>query len=85
MEDFLPYIITTAKIIGLVFFTILPMVAYSVWAERRVSAMIQDRVGPNRVGFAGLLQPMADGLKFILKEDFTPNHVNKATTGWLPR
>lgn len=77
METLLPIIITTAKIIGLVFLTILPMVAYSVWAERRVSAMIQDRVGPNRVGWAGLLQPIADGLKFILKEDFTPNHVNK--------
>ncbi|MCL4104644.1 UNVERIFIED_CONTAM: hypothetical protein GTU68_004598 [Idotea baltica] len=51
------------------------MVAYSVWAERRVSALIQDRIGPNRVGFAGLLQPIADGLKFILKEDFTPKNV----------
>ncbi len=70
--------ISVAKIIGLVFLVILPMVAYSVWAERRVSAAIQDRVGPNRVGFAGLLQPMADGLKFILKEDFTPAHVRKA-------
>ncbi|MGY8639931.1 MAG: complex I subunit 1/NuoH family protein [Verrucomicrobiales bacterium] len=67
--------ISTAKIIGLVFLTILPMVAYSVWAERRVSALIQDRIGPNRVGWAGLLQPIADGLKFILKEDFTPKHV----------
>ncbi|MCP5539089.1 MAG: NADH-quinone oxidoreductase subunit H [Akkermansiaceae bacterium] len=69
--------ISTAKIIGLVFLVIMPMVAYSVWAERRVSAAIQDRVGPNRVGWAGLLQPMADGLKFILKEDFTPGHVRK--------
>ena len=69
--------ISTAKIVGLVFLTILPMVAYSVWAERRVSALIQDRVGPNRVGPAGLLQPIADGLKFILKEDFTPSHVRK--------
>ncbi len=77
METLLPIIISTVKIVGLVFFTILPMVAYSVWAERRVSAMIQDRVGPNRVGWAGLLQPMADGLKFILKEDLTPNHVRK--------
>lgn len=74
--------ISTVKIIGLVFLTILPMVAYSVWAERRVSAAIQDRVGPNRVGWAGLLQPMADGLKFILKEDFTPAHVRK-TYYWM--
>jgi NADH-quinone oxidoreductase subunit H len=54
----------------------------SVWAERRVSAAIQDRVGPNRVGPAGLLQPVADGIKFLLKEDFTPNHVRK-TYYWL--
>ncbi len=65
------------KIIGLVFLTILPMVAYSVYAERRVSAFIQDRQGPNRVGFNGLAQPIADGLKFLLKEDVTPAHVNK--------
>ena len=55
----------------------LPMVAYSVYAERRVCALIQDRLGPNRVGFAGLLQPVADGLKFLLKEDVTPGHVRK--------
>ncbi len=75
-------LISTIKIVGLVFLVILPMVAYSVWAERRVSAAIQDRVGPNRVGIAGLLQPMADGLKFILKEDFTPSHVRK-TYYWM--
>jgi NADH-quinone oxidoreductase subunit H len=46
-------------------------------AERRISAWIQDRVGPNRVGPWGILQPMADGIKFILKEDFTPGHVRK--------
>lgn len=74
--------ISAVKIIGLVFLTIMPMVAYSVWAERRVSAAIQDRVGPNRVGIAGLLQPIADGLKFILKEDFTPSHVRK-TYYWM--
>jgi NADH-quinone oxidoreductase subunit H len=56
---------------------LLPTIAYSVMAERRVSAAIQDRVGPNRVGPFGLLQPLADGLKFILKEDFTPAHVRK--------
>ncbi len=53
------------------------MVSYTVYAERRVSAMIQDRVGPNRVGIYGLVQPIADAVKLLLKEDFTPAHVNK--------
>jgi len=77
-------IITLIKIIGFTFLMILPLVAYSVYAERRVSAAMQDRVGPNRVGipftkirFAGLGQPIVDGIKFLLKEDFTPNHVKK--------
>src|SRR5882757_2685175 len=65
------------KILAIVFLIILPMVSYSVYAERRVSALIQDRLGPNRVGPAGLFQPIADAFKFILKEDFTPAHVNK--------
>ena len=60
-----------------VFAVVLPLVAYSVVAERRISAWIQDGVGPNRVGPWGLLQPAADGLKFILKEDFTPAYVRK--------
>jgi len=59
------------------FAIIMPMVAYSVMLERRVSAAIQDRIGPNRVGPFGILQPMADGLKAILKEDFTPSHVRR--------
>lgn len=65
------------KVLGVVFL-VLPMIAYSVVAERRISAWIQDRVGPNRVGPWGLLQPAADGLKFLLKEDFTPAYVRKA-------
>lgn len=74
------YIILAAsiKVVVFVFLVTLPLVAMSVWAERRVSAAIQDRVGPNRVGPAGLLQPVADGIKFLLKEDFTPNHVRKS-------
>src|SRR5713226_1906019 len=64
------------KIIGILFVVILPMVAYSVYAERRVSAFIQDRPGPNRVGPAGLFQPIADISKLLFKEDFTPRHVN---------
>src|SRR5438270_44779 len=65
------------KIVAIVFLVILPMVSYAVYAERRVSALIQDRLGPNRVGPAGLFQPIADAAKFLLKEDLTPAHVNK--------
>ncbi len=77
MEALIPIIIVIAKVIGITFVLTLPIIAYSVYAERRFAAIIQDRVGPNRTGFAGLLQPLADGLKFILKEDFVPSHVNK--------
>src|SRR5205807_6379342 len=70
-------LISLLKIVGIIFLVILPMVSYAVYAERRVSALIQDRLGPNRVGPAGLFQPIADAFKFLLKEDFTPAHVNK--------
>jgi NADH-quinone oxidoreductase subunit H len=65
------------KIVG-VFAVVMTSVAYSVLAERKISAFIQDRVGPNRVGPAGIWQPLADGVKAFLKEDFTPAHVRKA-------
>jgi len=71
------WLISLIKICAAIFLVVLPLVAYSVFAERRISAWIQDRVGPNRVGPWGILQPMADGIKFILKEDFTPGHVRK--------
>src|SRR6266705_476603 len=57
---------------------LLAMFAYAALLERRVCAFIQDRIGPNRVGPWGLLQPLADGVKALLKEDFTPAHVRKA-------
>src|SRR5437763_15883278 len=69
-------IISLLKIVGIVFLVILPMVSYAVCAERRVSAFIQDRLGPNRVGPAGLFQPIADMFKLLLKEDFTPRSAN---------
>jgi len=69
--------ISLLKTLGLLFAVVLPMVSYTVYAERRVSAFIQDRVGPNRVGPFGLIQPIADAVKLLLKEDFTPAHVNK--------
>src|SRR5260370_36312641 len=81
------FFITTSllKIIGMIFVVILPMVSYAVYAERRISALIQDRLGPNRVGPGGLLQPIADAAKFLLKEDFTPASVNKFYYWLAPR
>jgi len=59
------------------FAVLMTMVAYAVLLERRLCAFIQDRVGPNRCGPFGLLQPAADGLKAFFKEEFTPAHVRK--------
>ena len=50
--------------------------AYSIMLERKLSAWMQDRVGPNRVGPRGMFQPLADGLKFLLKEDYNPRGVD---------
>lgn len=51
--------------------------AYSTWAERKVAAIMQDRIGPNRTWKFGLLQPLADGGKFFFKEDFIPEKAEK--------
>ncbi len=51
--------------------------AYLILAERKISAWAQDRLGPNRVGPWGLLQPIADGIKFLLKEEIIPSHVDR--------
>ncbi|HKP83102.1 MAG TPA: NADH-quinone oxidoreductase subunit NuoH [Pyrinomonadaceae bacterium] len=59
--------------ISVVFVVVLLVVAYTVLAERRVLGFIQGRLGPNRVGYGGILQPFADLLKFILKEDIVPD------------
>jgi NADH-quinone oxidoreductase subunit H len=63
------------KFVGcfIAFNAVLMIVAYVVWAERRLLSFIQGRIGPNRVGWQGLLQPFADLFKFIFKEDIIPD------------
>ncbi len=76
--DRVDVVLEIAKIL-LVVGLLLNVVPIMVWVERRGSALIQDRLGPNRVGPFGLIQAMADALKFILKEDVIPAQANK----WL--
>src|SRR3982750_3311383 len=59
--------------ITVAFVIVLLIVAYTVLAERRILGLIQGRLGPNRVGYGGMLQPFADLLKFIFKEDIVPD------------
>ncbi len=70
-------LITTLLTIGVAMGAILVACMYLVLAERKVSAWMQDRIGPNRVGPFGLAQPLADGLKILLKEGVVPAHVDK--------
>ena len=79
MDGGLQRVILEASIkIGVVFGIIMTTIAYMTWVERRVSAWIQDRRGPNRVGPFGLLQPVADGIKFLFKEAIIPAQAHRA-------
>ena len=71
------YILVSIIKSALVLFILLTAVAYTVWLERKVVGRMQNRWGPTRVGPFGLLQPAADGVKFLFKEDLTPPHVYK--------
>ncbi len=73
MNELIIHLIKIVCVIGVM----LGIVAYTVMAERWICAWMQDRIGPNRVGPFGVLQPLADGLKFIFKEDVLPWHVHK--------
>src|SRR5574339_657427 len=70
---FIYKLILAAVIFGITLF----VDAYSTYAERKVAAFLQDRLGPDRAGPYGILQPLADGLKFIMKEEFIPVVSNK--------
>ena len=70
------FIIEKSVVIVTVFAITMIMAMYSTYAERKVAAFLQDRIGPNRAGKFGLLQPLADGLKLFSKEEFFPNTPN---------
>ncbi|OYU82205.1 MAG: NADH-quinone oxidoreductase subunit H [Flavobacterium sp. BFFFF1] len=70
-------IIEKSIFIFVIFGLTMLMAMYSTWAERKVAAWLQDRIGPNRAGPLGLLQPLADGLKLFSKEEFLPDTPNK--------
>src|SRR6266516_2582826 len=72
-SDFILLIIKIVVIFG----GVMGALAYLTWVERKLIARVQMRPGPTRVGPFGLLQPLADGLKFLFKEDITPPHVYK--------
>lgn len=84
-------LLVSTIVIAVLLNVMLLTIAYLIYLERKISAYIQDRIGPNRVGFdfglpflkflrgmIGLGQPLADGMKFLLKEDYAPNKVDKA-------
>jgi len=72
-----PILVVALPKIVVVLFVLLTALAYLTWFERKVVAHIQARWGPYRVGPHGLLQPLADGLKFLFKEDITPAGADK--------
>jgi NADH-quinone oxidoreductase subunit H len=76
-------IITLIKILIILTLTLLT-VSYLVYFERKISAWAQNRLGPNRVGWEGILQPFADVFKLLLKEDIVPNKANKVIHSLAP-
>jgi NADH-quinone oxidoreductase subunit H len=74
MENY--YIFKIILVVAL-FLVSLLVAMYSTYGERKISALMQDRIGPNRAGPLGLLQPLADGIKMFMKEEIIPNVSNK--------
>lgn len=74
----LSFLIYKIILVVVVFAVTLVVAMYSTYAERKVAAFLQDRIGPNRAGPFGILQPLADGIKMFMKEDVIPGASNKA-------
>ncbi len=74
----LTFLIYKAILVVVVFIITLLVAMYSTYAERKVAAFLQDRIGPNRAGPFGILQPLADGVKMFMKEELIPGTSNKA-------
>lgn len=71
------FIIVKFVLVVIVFLVSLGVAAYSTYAERKIAAFLQDRVGPDRAGPFGILQPLADGVKMFMKEEIIPTHADK--------
>jgi NADH-quinone oxidoreductase subunit H len=69
-------LVPVAKIVAVILYPMV-MVVVMIWLERRVVALMQGRLGPNRVGFQGVLQPVADAVKLFFKEDILPRQADK--------
>ena len=77
MPEIYAFLLEKTAILLIMFVAVLVVVAWTTLAERRYAGFFQDRLGPNRAGPLGLLQPIADGVKFFMKEEFIPDKANK--------
>jgi len=80
----LNYVVANSAVAGLMLGSLSVMALFLVWWERKISAHIQDRLGPMRTGYHGVIQTLADGVKLLQKEDITPTGVDRGVFFWAP-